>query len=77
MAFQLAPAIILEGYYPTNVMSYFMLSDHSRQPFEISNDRYEKSVQLANGSTRKYVISTKKSINLSWNDLPSNSIATV
>jgi hypothetical protein len=77
MTFQLAPAIILNGYYPDNVLTNFMLSDHSRQPFSISNDRYEKSVQLANGLTRKYVISSKRSINLSWDNLPSHSAATV
>jgi hypothetical protein len=77
MAFQLAPAVILNGYYPTTSAASFMLSDHSRGAIDVSYNRFEKSVQLANGLTRKYVIATKKSISLSWNDLPSNASATV
>lgn len=77
MAFKLAPAVILNGYYPTTSTASFMLSDHSRSPLDLSYDRFEKSVQLANGLTRKYVIATKKSLSLSWDNLPSNASATV
>jgi hypothetical protein len=77
MAFQLAPAIILKGYYPSTASSYFMLSDHSRAPFQLSFDRYEKSVQMANGDTRKFVVAGKRSLSLSWTNLPSSSSVTV
>lgn len=77
MQFNLAPAVILNGYYPSTSLSNFMLSDHSRSPLDISYDRFEKSVQLANGLTRKYVVATKRSISLSWDDLPSTASATV
>ena len=77
MAFQLAPAVILKGNYPSTASSYFMLSDHSRAPFQLGFDRYEKSVQMANGETRKYVISGKRSLSLSWTSLPSSSSVTV
>lgn len=77
MAFKLAPAIILNGYYPSTNAASFMVSDHSRAALDISYDRLEKSVQLANGLTRKYVISGKRSINLSWDNLPSNASVTV
>lgn len=77
MPFKLAPAVILNGYYPSTLTASFMLSDHSRSPLDISYDRYEKSVQLSNGLTRKYVIATKRSINLSWDNLPSSASVTV
>lgn len=77
MPLQLAPAIILNGYYPTTSTASFMLSDHSRAPLSISNTRYEKSIQLSNGLTRKYVIANKRSINLSWSMLPSSASITV
>lgn len=78
MTFQLAPAVILRGYInPPDTLANLMLSDHSRSAVDISYDKYEKSVQLANGLTRKYTIATKRSINLSWSDIPSNSYATV
>ena len=77
MAFKLAPAVILNGYYPSTSSANFMLSDHSRAPLDISYEKYEKSVQLANGLTRKYVIATKRQISLSWSDLPSSASATV
>lgn len=73
----LAPAVILNGYYPSTSAASFMLSEHSRSPLAIANNRYEKSIQLANGLTRKYIISNKRSINLSWNMLPSSASATV
>jgi len=77
MPLQLAPAIILVGYYPSTSTGSFMLSDHSRSPLSISNNRYEKSVQLANGLTRKYVISNKREVSMSWEMLPSSASATV
>jgi hypothetical protein len=77
MAFQLAPAVIVNGYYPSTSAASFMFSDHSRGDIDVSYDRLEKSIQLANGLTRKYVISTKKSISLSWDNLPSSASATV
>lgn len=77
MPFQLSPLIILQGYYPSTSSAYFMLSDHSREPLSITNEKIEKSVQLANGLTRKYVVSNKNTFSLQWNDLPSTSAMTV
>jgi hypothetical protein len=77
MTFPLAPAVILNGYYPSTSSSYFMLSDHSRASLNVSYDRYEKAVQLASGLTRKYVISKKTAISMSWSNLPSSASATV
>lgn len=77
MAFQLAPAIFLRGYNSNNTQSYYSLSDHSRAPFNIGYERYEKSVQLADGTTRKYVISSKRSLSINWSNLPTTSEMTV
>ena len=78
MAFQLAPAIFLRGLYPsTAATNYFMLSDHSRAPFQLGFERYEKSVQMANGDTRKFVVAGKRNLSLSWSSLPTTASMTV
>jgi len=46
------------------------LSEHNRQPVEISVERIEKSHRMANGYMRKYVIADKRTFSLSWNGLP-------
>lgn len=76
MPFAITPAVILRGYYPDTSLAYFALSDHSRSPLDISYNSFEKSVQLANGTTRKYVIAQKRTIRLNWKDLPSTSVMT-
>ena len=77
MIFALAPAVILTGYYPSTSTASFMLSDHSRSPLQTSFESYDKTVTLSNGLTRKYIISTKKKLSLSWTDLPSSASGTV
>ncbi len=53
------------------------LSEHNRQPISIQHNRIEKQQRMANGTLRKFFIADKKSINVSWNMLPSFSTFTV
>ena len=53
------------------------LSEHNRQPVSIQHNRIEKQQRMANGTLRKFFIADKKSINVSWNMLPSFSTFTV
>jgi len=53
------------------------LTDHNRQPLAISTERIEKSSRMANGTLRKYVVSSKYSFATSWTELPNSSASTV
>lgn len=53
------------------------LSDHNRQPLEMSYEQIEKSQRTANGTLRKYVVASKRTFSTSWQDLPSVSSTTV
>ena len=57
--------------YPTASTIWFPLTDHNRQPFDISYEIIEKSTRMADGTMRKYVINKKKKLSVSWNDVPS------
>ena len=77
MPYTISPLLILQGYYPSTSSAYFMLSDHSRQPLSISNEKVESAVRMANGLTRKYIVSNKNTFSLNWDNLPSSAYATV
>lgn len=53
------------------------LSDHSREPLQISSQRIEKSSRMANGNLRKYIVNTKYTFSTSWKDLPNLTLSTV
>ena len=55
----------------------FDLSDHSRADVRESYEQIEKSQRTANGTTRKYVINSKRSWALSWTMLPGMSSQTI
>lgn len=46
------------------------LTDQGRSPIEIGRDERSVSVELANGTTKKYIKSVKKTFTLSWTWLP-------
>ena len=68
-------------YLPVGSLIYLnsslKLSEHNRQPVSISTNRIEKTQRMSNGTLRKFFISDKKSINVSWNILPSFSSFTL
>lgn len=53
------------------------LSEHNRNPMSLGYNRIEKTQRMANGSLRKYFIKDKKTLNVSWEQLPSYSNYTV
>ena len=53
------------------------LSEHNRSPMAMGYNRIEKTQRMANGTLRKFFIKDKKTLNLSWDQLPSYSNYTV
>ena len=62
-------------YLPVGSLLYFnttlKLSEHNRQPVSLANNRIEKTQRMSDGTMRKFFITDKKQINVSWNMLPS------
>lgn len=53
------------------------ITDHQRDSIEVQTERIEASSRMANGRLRKYVVSDKRSVRTSWNDLPAKTTQTV
>ena len=51
--------------------SWTLISDHNREPLDISVERIENAQRLANGTLRRYVVAKKRSLSLSWSNIPS------
>ena len=62
-------------YLPVGSLLYLnttlKLSEHNRQPVSLANNRIEKTQRMSDGTMRKFFITDKKQINVSWNMLPS------
>jgi len=48
----------------------YTLTDHNRQPLQISYDTIENSARMANGTLRRYITANKKKIGISWDMVP-------
>lgn len=57
--------------------SFIILSDHNRQPIDVSNERIENRQRMANGTMRSYFIADKLTITTSWDLLPSRGFQVV
>ncbi|NDB58754.1 hypothetical protein EB001_09930 [bacterium] len=53
------------------------ISEHNRAPITLSIQNIEKSERMANGLTRRFFITTKRSLSVSWQMLPGTSAMTV
>jgi hypothetical protein len=53
------------------------LSDHNRGPISISPERFENRKRMANGTLRNFVVSQKRKIKTSWENLPAQDAITV
>lgn len=53
---------------PTSVFTN--VTEHNRQPIEVSTNRIEQTVRMANGTLRKFYIADKKQFFISWKMLP-------
>ena len=76
MAFVRNPGITFESSFGSGSYTYYV-SDHGRQPIEISYNRIERSVRTSDGTLRKQVIATKRTLSVSWTALPSLTSKTV
>lgn len=51
--------------------TWYKLTDHNREPIQISPEIIESQSRMANGKMRKYVIAQKNNISVSWKYVPS------
>lgn len=51
-------------------ITWYKLSDHNRQPINLSYEVIENSQRMANGKMRKYVIDSKMKVSTSWQFFP-------
>lgn len=51
--------------------TWYKLSDHNRQPINISYEIIESSQRMANGLMRKYVVAKKLKVSADWQNFPS------
>lgn len=54
-----------------NGTTWYKLTDHNRDPIDISTELIETQSRMANGKMRKYVVAQKNSISCSWKYVPS------
>ena len=48
----------------------YPLTEHNRQPINISYEIVENSARMSNGAMRKYITSRKKKVSVSWTNIP-------
>jgi hypothetical protein len=51
--------------------TWYKLTDHNREPIQMSVELIESQSRMANGKMRKYVIAQKNKISTSWKFVPS------
>lgn len=51
-------------------VTWYKLTDHNRQPINMSYEVIEKTSRMADGTLRRYVIARKHKISLTWNLVP-------
>ena len=51
--------------------SWQNITDHNREPIQISTELIESQSRMANGTMRKYVVAKKRKISVSWKYVPS------
>jgi hypothetical protein len=52
-------------------VTYYSLTDHNRQPFNIEYDLVEKANRMADGTMRKFVVAKKRKVSVAWDMIPS------
>lgn len=52
------------------IISWNKVTEHNRQPIEVSTNRIEQVVRMSNGSLRKFFIADKKQFSITWTTLP-------
>lgn len=54
-----------------NGTTWYKLTDHNRQEIVIAPTLIQKEARMANGTLRKFVVSKKDTVSVSWSFLPS------
>lgn len=52
-------------------------TDHNRSPISITKDRIENKQRMVDGTLRKFTVTTKRLIKVSWTELPNKTSVTV
>jgi hypothetical protein len=60
-----------------SISASLVLTDHNRSALQIGENVIEQSNRMANGTLRKYIVSSKKDFSVDWTDVPSVASATV
>lgn len=65
-------------FYPAAIwIDNVQLTDQGRAPVDRSRDERSVSVELANGTRKRYLKAVKHTFSTSWNYLPDDSICTI
>jgi hypothetical protein len=59
------------SYSSKTQLKFRRVTEHNRKPLILNNNRIEQSSRMSNGTLRKYFISDKLNINISWDMVPS------
>lgn len=51
--------------------TWYKLTDHNREPIDISTEIIQSESRMANGKMRKYIVAQKNTISASWKYVPS------
>jgi hypothetical protein len=63
--------VLLQIETQTSPSSVFTsVSEHNRQPIQVSTNRIEQTTRMSNGTLRKFFIADKKQFSISWTMLP-------
>jgi len=63
--------VLLQIESQTTPSSVFTsVSEHNRQPIEVTTDRIQQTTRMSNGTLRKFFIADKKQFSISWRMLP-------
>lgn len=60
-----------------NGSTWYKITDHNREPIQISPELIEQQSRMANGKMRKYVVAQKNKISCSWKYIPSKTSESV
>jgi len=54
---------------------FLLLSDHNRAPLQVNMQRIENRQRMVNGRMRSYWVADKRTISISWDNLPSRAFS--
>jgi hypothetical protein len=58
-------------YNSSSTTAFSQLTDHNRQPLNLTYEVIDKAARMADGTMRKYVVAKKRKVSVSWQELPS------